>query len=179
MIERVLIAGSGGHGIVLMGKLLATAALKTIEHVTYLPSYGAEVRGGSSHCYVTFSSNEIASPLPDKFDSVLLMNQESYERYKNKALAAHLTILNSSLCTSTAHKDHFVHIAATEMANIIGTTRIANFIMLGAYLAHRNLLPLENVEKTVTKLLEKRGKELLDMNLQALRTGLTALDPSK
>ena len=77
MLERVLIAGSGGQGVVLIGRIVATVALPRVPHITFFPSYGAEVRGGTSHCQVVLSSDEISSPLSERFDSLILMNQAS------------------------------------------------------------------------------------------------------
>ena len=97
MTERIIIAGAGGQGIMLLGKILAQAAMRQDKFVTWLPSYGAEVRGGTAHCMVIISNTEIGSPYIDKADALIIMNQPSLERFKAKLKNKGLLIVNSSL----------------------------------------------------------------------------------
>lgn len=134
MLERILIAGSGGQGIILLGKLLARLAVDAIPHITFFPSYGAEVRGGTSNCQVIFSTNEIASPLAETLDSLIIMNQQSLTRFRKGLAKNGLAVINKSLCQPPRDK-RFVLVRATEIADKLGNTRAANFIMLGAWIA--------------------------------------------
>ena len=94
MLERIFIAGSGGQGVLTTGKLLASVAVDHVDHLTFFPSYGAEVRGGTSNCQVVFSSNEIASPVSEEFDTLIIMNQESANVFLDRQTPDALVLLN-------------------------------------------------------------------------------------
>ncbi|MEI7435727.1 MAG: 2-oxoacid:acceptor oxidoreductase family protein [bacterium] len=170
--EHILIAGSGGQGILLIGKLLAQAALKTARHVTFFPSYGAEVRGGTSNCQICLSPNEIASPVAATFDSMLLMNPASITRYRNSMLPGGLTVFNCSLCPDCQCNAQCVGIPASERANQLGDTRVANLVMLGAFLARRKLVPPTDIESGITAMLKRRHGSLVEINIEAFHAGL-------
>jgi 2-oxoglutarate ferredoxin oxidoreductase subunit gamma len=172
MLERIFIAGSGGQGIVLMGKILANSALTAVKHLTFYPSYGAEVRGGTSNCQVILSSDEIASPLSDDFDTVVIMNQESADAFKKKISHAPMLLLNSSLCRFSGENGELVEVPATATAETLGNARTANFVMLGAYVARKKVISPAFVEKALIQSFEKKGKAMLDLNLKAFRAGL-------
>jgi 2-oxoglutarate ferredoxin oxidoreductase subunit gamma len=173
MLERLLIAGSGGQGIVFIGRLLATAAVQEVPHVTFFPSYGAEVRGGASKCQVVLSSREIASPVTEEMDSILVMNQESADRYLTDGRGDCLVVLNRSLCRASAVPDA-VAVPATEWADEIGDTRAANLIMLGAYLARKPVVKVATLETCMAAALGGKNGSLLELNLRAFRKGLAA-----
>ena len=99
MTEKVIIAGAGGQGIMVLGKVLSVAAMIENRHVTWMPAYGPEVRGGAAHCTVIISDEEIGSPWVEKADALLIMNALSLERFKERAKRGGLLILNSSLAT--------------------------------------------------------------------------------
>lgn len=171
MLERVLIAGSGGQGVVLIGRLLANVALETIQHVTFFPSYGAEVRGGTSCCHVILSSHEIASPLSDEPDSLIIMNQQSLHRFSANATKHALVVINTSLCRPDPGTS-YSGIPATELANKLGDDRVANFIMLGAYVARRRIIAPSAIRDSIRQLLEKKGLKVVDCNIKAFNCGL-------
>jgi 2-oxoglutarate ferredoxin oxidoreductase subunit gamma len=172
--ERILIAGSGGQGIITAGKVLASSGMENFEFVTSFPSYGAEVRGGMCNCQVTLSTEEIASPLPEKFDSIMIMNQDGYDAFSDVIGSCKLVILNSSLCKSGKGKRCITPLAATEMADILGDTRVANFIMLGAYIARTHHLDADTIIKQIRNAMASKEKPLREMNIQAFRTGITS-----
>ena len=99
MTEKIIIAGSGGQGVMLLGKILAETAMQENKFVTWLPAYGAEVRGGTSHCMVIISDKEIGSPYVDKADTLIIMNQPSLERFKERRAPQGLLLINSSLAS--------------------------------------------------------------------------------
>lgn len=171
MLERVLIAGSGGQGVVLIGRLLANVALETIQHVTFFPSYGAEVRGGTSSCQVILSSREIATPLSDEVDSLILMNQQSMERFASSITSRALAVVNTSLC-HPAPGTQCSGIPATELANKLGDARVANFIILGAYVARRRIIAPSAIRDSIRQLLQKKGAKVVDCNIRAFNCGL-------
>lgn len=168
-LERILISGAGGQGIIFLGKLLASSAVTTVPNVTFFPAYGIEVRGGASHCQVILSDEEIASPVAERFDSVILMNKESMDRFLPQLEKGGLAIINSSLCRATG-KDRAIGIPATEEAIRLGVPRSANLIMLGALLAHKAILKPEMVEARLRT--EMPGAA--EANIAAFRAGLAA-----
>lgn len=172
MHERILIAGSGGQGIVSLGKLLAKLAAETIPYVTFFPSYGAEVRGGTSNCQVIFSANEIAAPIAETFDSILVMNQQSADHFLPKLDKNGLAIINKSLCKIHADSRH-VLVPATEIADRLGSAKAANFVMLGAWLAHKPLIPARAIENAMASLFPDAPPALIDINIRSFRAGLT------
>jgi 2-oxoglutarate ferredoxin oxidoreductase subunit gamma len=176
MLERLLMSGSGGQGVILAGKVLATAAVKTIRHVTFFPDYGAEVRGGTSKCQVVLSSEEIASPVSDVFESLVVMNQESLDCFLSIVPANGLVLINSSLCRMPEDDPHgCIGIAATEIADRLGSVRAANFVMLGAYARHRPCVPPASIEKCMRDVLSGKGRdEMAGLNVKAFQEGMNA-----
>ena len=172
MLERVLIAGSGGQGIVLAGRLLAVAAVHKTEHVTFFPSYGAEVRGGTSNCQIILSSSEISSPLAEQFDSMLIMNQDSLDYYGEAVKKSPFVLLNSSLCRRPAGAGKILEVPASGLAGKLGDIRVSNFIMIGAYLARKPVVVPEDFENAIRDSLARKGENILDLNLRAFRIGL-------
>ena len=173
MLERILIAGSGGQGILLIGRLLARSAMQSVPHVTYFPAYGAEVRGGTSNCQIVLSSDEIHSPVPEQYDSMLILNQESALRFLPTRTATTRVILNTALCEPVGDP-HVVSVRATDIANELGEIRAANFVMLGAYLAGKTVVPLTAIEEGIRHELAGKPEALIAMNIEALEIGLNA-----
>ena len=171
MHERILIAGSGGQGVVSLGKLLARLAAETIRHVTFFPAYGAEVRGGTSNCQVILSANEIAAPIAEMFDSILIMNQQSAEHFMSALDKNGLAIVNHSLCKVHADSRHIL-VPATEIADRLGSAKAANFVMLGAWLARKPLIPNRAIENAMAAHFPDAPAALIDINIQAFRAGL-------
>lgn len=171
MHEQILIAGSGGQGIISLGKLLALLAVDTVPHVTFFPSYGAEVRGGTANCQVILSGNEIASPIAETFDSMMIMNQLSADRFLPQLKPHGVAVVNESLCLVPADK-RLAAIRATEIANRLGNARAANFVMLGAWFRRKPLIEPGAVEQALPTFFPDAKPALLDINLKAFRAGL-------
>lgn len=169
--ERILVGGAGGQGIVFLGKLLANAALKTIQHVTFFPAYGVEVRGGSSHCQIILSSDEISSPVSNQFDSLILMNQESKDRFFPRLHRKGVAVINSSLCATTTDS-RVIAVPATQEADRMGAVRSANLIMLGVLLAWKSFLTTDQVETTLRELMAN-DPAAMNSNLAAFRAGIS------
>ncbi|MFC1498768.1 2-oxoacid:acceptor oxidoreductase family protein [Verrucomicrobiota bacterium] len=174
MIERLLIAGSGGQGIVLAGKLFATIAMKEVPNVTFFPAYGAEVRGGTSNCQVVLSSEEITSPVCERFDSMIIMNQASADKFIPQITKDGLVITNSSLCRVSAGPSA-IAVKATELADDLGDIKTANFILLGAYMARKKIATPSTVVEHIKRLFSNKGESLIDLNIKAFHTGLKQL----
>jgi len=173
MIERILIAGTGGQGIVTLGKMLARAAIDTYPFLTFFPSYGAEVRGGTSYCQVILSSNEISSPLAEKFDTVLAMNQQAAERFVAYIEQKGLAIANSTMCQVNKLNRHFVGVQATKIADQLGNIKAANLVMLGAMLARKSVVSLSKMEKTIKTSFSGLPNAITKVNLHAFYWGLS------
>jgi 2-oxoglutarate ferredoxin oxidoreductase subunit gamma len=171
--EELLCAGFGGQGIMFLGKLLAQAAMIRGLNVTYLPSYGAEVRGGTAHCNVILSSDEIASPVVGMPTSVIVMNHPSLLKFEERVRPGGLLIVNTSLALSSASRQDIVilEIPATDMADSLGTVQVANMVALGCYLQQRPVVPLSVVIESLAEVLPKRRHDLLRLNQAALRDG--------
>lgn len=168
-----MISGAGGQGVVLAGRALASAALNSVAHITFFPDYGAEVRGGVSKCQVVLSSEEIPSPVSDVFESLIIMNQESLDCFLETAVPEGVALINTSLCRMPRDNPRGCFgVAATEIADRLGDTRMANFVMLGTYVKHRPYVPPSSVEGAIQSLLAGKASARLDLNLKAFREGL-------
>jgi len=175
--EEIVCAGFGGQGIMFFGKLLAQAAMTEGLHVTYLPSYGAEVRGGTAHCNVIISSEEIASPVIGRPTSAIVMNHPSLLKFEEKIRPSGLLIVNGSLAlVSASRKDiDVIEIPATEIADSLGTVQVANMVALGCYLQKKPVVPLSTVLNCLEEVLPRRRHDLLKVNQTALREGAAFL----
>jgi 2-oxoglutarate ferredoxin oxidoreductase subunit gamma len=169
--ERILVAGAGGQGIVFLGKLIANSALETVPHVTFFPSYGAEVRGGSSHCQVILSREEIPSPVADRFETMLIMNQESLTRFLPQWVKTGLAVINSSLCTAAEPARNRLLVPATQTADELGDPRVANLVLLGVLLSRRALVAPARIERALRDIWGD-NKVTLERNLAAFHAGL-------
>jgi len=141
--EEVVIAGFGGQGIILAGKLLAQTAMKAGKEVTFMPSYGAEVRGGTANCMVIIADNPIACPVISKPDSLIAMNKASLDKFAPRLKNGGLLIMNSSLIDTEPQLDETVEVIAVpadELAVQLGNKKAANMVALGAYLQKRRHL---------------------------------------
>ncbi len=173
MKHEVLIAGFGGQGILLMGRMLAEAAMDQGLFATWFPSYGPEMRGGTANCTTMFSDEEIGSPVSSSYSAVLVMNQPSLERFSRSARRGGLLLVNESLVpVRCARADIVAHyIPAGLIARSAGAERSANVVMLGAFLGATDALPLPRVEAAIARLIGGKRPELLEANFAALRGG--------
>ena len=172
--EEIVIAGFGGQGIMLTGKLLAQTAMKNGREVTYMPTYGAEVRGGTANCMVVVADGPIASPLVTKPDSLIVLNKASLNKFAPRLKKGGLLIMNSSLIDSEPELDDSIEmfsIPADELAVELGSKKAANMIALGAYLQKRNLFDAEAAAKALPDVLAKRYHKTLPLNTEALLKG--------
>ncbi len=171
--EEIVCAGFGGQGVIFMGKLLAYLGMVEGKHVTYIPSYGAEVRGGTANCTVIISSEEIASPVSSQLSSAIVMNKPSLNKFLPRVRKGGVLVLNSSLIKEEPGRHDLVtvKIPATKMATELGSSKVANMVALGAYLAHKRFIPLESALRNLKDVLPKRSHHLLEINRQALKKG--------
>ncbi len=172
MIERIIIAGSGGQGVMLLGKVIAEAAMRQGKQVTYLPAYGAEVRGGTSHCMVTISDQQIGSPYITKADSLIILNGPSLTKFKSKIKPNGLLVLNLSLAKIDKYaKVKILQFPFTDMAIKLGNIKVANMVALGCYLASKKLINPKSMLEVFKFMAPAGNLRILEINQQALEEG--------
>lgn len=176
MTEKIILAGFGGQGMMLLGKLLAQAAMADGKYVTYFPSYGTEVRGGTAVYHLIISTEEIFSPLIEEADTLLVMNQASYQKYKEMVKPEGLFVLNSSMIkTNTLPDVKTYRVPATEIASKLGNVLVSNIVMLGAYLAIKKLFSANLILDQLQVMLKGKKGNLLSINKQALESGMQVI----
>ncbi|NQT19662.1 MAG: 2-oxoacid:acceptor oxidoreductase family protein [Planctomycetes bacterium] len=173
MLEKVIMAGFGGQGLLFMGKLVAQIMMDQGKHVTYFPSYGAEVRGGTANCHVIISEDEIYSPVIEAASTLVIMNGPSYVRFAPRLEPDGLLLLNTSIATEYEPIDSgtIIEIPATEEANTLGDPRVANMVMMGAYAEARNFVSIDVVLDQLAKVLAVKKPEMLTVNRAAINRG--------
>ena len=173
MLIKTIISGSGGQGVLSMGSTLATAAMLEGKYVTYLPSYGVEVRGGTANCAVAVSCEEIASPVASSPEVVVAMNQPSFVRFQGALQSGGLLCADSSLVhTESARSDiEILAVPTSELAEKLGAIRVANMIMLGALVRASGMISYEAMVENLAEILGNRRGKLLDLNKRALAVG--------
>ena len=173
MQQEVIIAGFGGQGVLFAGQLLAYAAMDAGKAVTWIPSYGPEMRGGTANCTVVISDEEIGSPFVKNPAAVLAMNLPSLDKYENLVKPGGVLVVNTSMVNRQVEREgvKVVNVAANEVAETAGSKRAVNMVMLGALLANANLLSLEALETALEDHLPERHKKFLPANKAALRQG--------
>ncbi len=178
--EELVAAGFGGQGIMLLGKLIASAGMLEGRHVTYIPSYGAEVRGGTAHCKVIVSDEEIASPMVGSPDTALVMNHPSLAKFEPRVTPGGLLVVNSSLAPEPPTRTDLevVLVPATESADELGAIQAANMVMLGAYLVRKPVVGTDTIVEVLRRILPKRRHHLIGINEQALERGAELAQPT-
>ena len=174
--EEVLIAGFGGQGIILAGKLLAQTAIYDGKEVTYMPAYGAEVRGGTSNCGVIIAEYPIPCPVINMPDSLIIMNKASLAKFTPRLKEGGLLVMNSSLIDEKSSElpksIRVLGVPADDLAAELGNTKVANMVILGAYLQRRQILSIEYAIECLPTVLAKRHHGMLEINAKALRRGV-------
>ncbi len=175
MKEQCIFAGFGGQGMLLIGKFLAEAGMETGKHVSWLPSYGPEMRGGTANCSVVVSDRPVASPLINVADTVLAMNKPSLLKFEGSVKAGGLLLVNSSIIDiKTSREDvDAVYVPCNEIAESIGNLKGPNVVFLGAYIAKKPDVISEDaiINAMRIELGEKKAK-FLDGNIKALQAGM-------
>ena len=172
MVEGLIIAGAGGQGIMLLGKVLAEAAMRQNKFVTWFPSYGAEVRGGTACCMVVISDAEIGSPCINKADTLIIMNEPSRQRFKNRIKNKGLCLVNSSLAGVTGERRGILAYPFSDIALKLGNIKVANMVALGCYMAQRKIVSQKIIEGVICDFAGQDKKELIEINKKALIAGL-------
>lgn len=170
----MIIAGFGGQGILIIGNLLAYAAMIEGREVTYLPIYGVEMRGGTANCTIVISNRKIGSPIVLRPHSAIVMNLPSLLKYEPHVVEGGLLIINSSLIDpGEAKRGDLEHlfIPANELAIESGNARLANMIVLGAFVEKTKLVEMDSVIHSFDKVLDKKYHSMIPANVEALKKG--------
>lgn len=181
METSVIISGFGGQGALFAGILLCHAAVIEGKETTWIPSYGAEMRGGSVNCAVTISNDEIGSPVIDKADAVIALNDISQIKFENKIKPNGFMIVNSSLSKEKQNRKdiEYISIAFNELAQKITQPAFINVMAIGAFVAKTGILKLESIEaamKEMSKKVSAKKAALLPNNIESLRFGASLIN---
>jgi 2-oxoglutarate ferredoxin oxidoreductase subunit gamma len=173
MTHDILFAGFGGQGVLSMGMTLAYAGMVEGKEVSWMPSYGPEMRGGTANCIVILSDHQISSPILSRFDSVVALNQPSLDKFEKAVKPGGLLIYDStSIIRQPTRTDvTVVAVPASQAAVEMKNTKVMNMIVLGAFLELRSLVPLESVLEALRHVLPERHHHLIPLNQQALERG--------
>lgn len=169
----VIMAGFGGQGVMSMGQVVCYAGLAEGKEVSWLPSYGPEMRGGTANCAVVVSDEPVGSPLVTRPDAVIIMNRPSLEKFEAALKPGGLLVINSSLCDrEPSRRDvKVIKVAATDLANDLGDIRVANMVALGAFLAACPVVKADSIVEALKKNLPPHHQKLIPLNKQALERG--------
>jgi len=174
MQHEIIISGFGGQGALFAGQLLAYAAMEEGRHVTWLPSYGPEMRGGTAHCTVIVSDEEIGSPVVHRPSAAVVLNNPSMEKYQKLVKEQGYLLINRSLINIPATRAdiHAVDVPASDEAAALGNPKLLNVVMMGALIACTEVVTLDALEGALASHLPERHRQLLDLNKTALRRGI-------
>lgn len=173
MQQEIIISGFGGQGTLFAGQLLAYAAMDSGYHVTWIPSYGPEMRGGKARCTVVVSDEPIGSPLVRRPSAAVVLNIPSMEAFEPVVKPSGALVVNSSLVPQKSGRTDIdvFYVPASDMATELGNVRIANVICLGALVQATGVLSLEAIEQALDDHLPERHRKLMGLNKEALRKG--------
>jgi len=173
---KTIFSGFGGQGVLMMGYAFAVAAMWEDKYVTYMPSYGAEVRGGTANCTVAISSDEIASPIASSPEFIVVMNKPSLSMFQNRLQPGGLLFLNSTMIDDTPSRGDIevVTVDAGTIAEDMGDMRATNMVMLGSFVKKTNMVKLSTVIDGLGEIFGGK-KKVVEMNTRALELGFNSV----
>jgi 2-oxoglutarate ferredoxin oxidoreductase subunit gamma len=176
MHESVIMSGFGGQGVLLMGQLLCYAGMNEGKKVTWMPSYGPEMRGGTANCTVMIAEDRVGSPITRRPSSLVTLNKASLDRFEDALPPGGLLVVNSSLIDRAPQRQDLevIKVPANRIAEEAGTLQVTNMAALGAYVGGRKVVSLDSVVLALKRLIPAHRKELLGANETALRRGYEA-----
>jgi len=171
--EDIIFAGFGGQGVLFAGQLLSYAGMAENLHVTWIPSYGPEMRGGTANCTVILSEEEIGAPIVRHPTIAVVLNLPSMEKYEPLVKPGGLLIVNNSLIPVTSERQDIrtIYVAASDIATELGNSRMANMVILGALIGATQIVSLETVARQLDEHLSQRQRKWLEPNITALKKG--------
>ncbi len=179
MTEEIIIAGFGGQGVLSMGKILAYSGIMQDQEVSWMPSYGPEMRGGTANVTVIISDERISSPILTKYDTAILLNQQSLDKFEKSVKPGGVLIYDpNGITRHPVRADIDIYqVEGAEEASRLGNTKTFNMIVLGAFLKIKPIVKLDNIEKGLAKSLPARHHNLIPMNIEGIRIGMAAIKP--
>jgi len=174
MTEEIIIAGFGGQGVLSMGQVLCYSGVMENKEVSWMPSYGPEMRGGTANCIAIISDTPISSPILTKFDTVIALNQPSLDKFESAVKPGGLLIYEAStILNPPTRKDiTVVPIEATKEASNLNNSKIMNMIVLGSFLKKKPIIKMENILQGLKKVLPDRYHHLIPLNETAIKKGM-------
>ncbi|WP_251621313.1 2-oxoacid:acceptor oxidoreductase family protein [Odoribacter lunatus] len=174
MTEEIIIAGFGGQGVLSMGKILAYSGIMQDQEVSWMPSYGPEMRGGTANVTVIISDERISSPVLTRFDTAIILNQQSMDKFEAQVKPGGTLLYDPNGITHhPTRKDiNIYRVEAARLAAESGNPKIFNMIILGAFLKVKPVVKLENIEKGLKKSLPPRHHNMIPMNIEAVQMGM-------
>ena len=178
MTEEIIVAGFGGQGVLSMGKILAYSGIMQDQEVSWMPSYGPEMRGGTANVTVILSDERISSPILKNFDTAVILNQQSMDKFQDAVKSGGTLLYDPNGITKhPTRKDiNIYRIDASKLAVELGNTKVYNMIVLGAYLKVKPIVKMDNVKKGLKKSLPERYHNLLPINEKAIEKGLESIE---
>lgn len=179
MLQEMIFAGFGGQGVLSMGTLLAYAAMKEGKEVSWMPSYGPEMRGGTANCIVNISDQPISSPIVSAYDVAVVFNQPSLKKFESKVKPGGILIWESThIKEPPTRRDIEIHaIPAIELAtNDLKNVKVMNMLMLGVLVKLKGIVKKESVLQALKDTLPERHHHLIPLNKQAIDMGMTLVD---
>ena len=174
MTHELLAAGFGGQGVLFAGKFLAYAALLEEKQLSWLPSYGPEMRGGTSNCNVIISDEPVCSPIVNEATCVMALNRPSLDKFEGAVIPGKTLLINSSLVDRKAERTDIeaIYVPANDIANELGNSKVANMVMLGAYIEVAHAVTVDTVMDNLKLMFGERKAHLLPINRQAIERGM-------
>ena len=174
MTKRYIFAGFGGQGMLLIGKFVAMACMLEGKHVSWLPSYGPEMRGGTANCSVTVSDEPVASPMVEKADAIIAMNRPSLDKFESHVKPGGVLVVNSSIIDRKVERDDIkvVYCDANRIAEAVGNPKGANVAILGALMAKDQVCAEDKMIEAIRIELGERKARFLEGNKKALAAGM-------
>jgi 2-oxoglutarate ferredoxin oxidoreductase subunit gamma len=178
MLTKIIFSGFGGQGVIMMGYLLATAGMVEDKNVTCLPSYGAEVRGGTANCTVVISTEEIASPVASEPEYAVLMNNPSLLRFQNQVQSGGTIFLNSTMIEARPVRGdlEIYEVPASDLAKQLGQDKVTNVVMLGAFIKRSGMVSVETLARVLRDSFSSRNPGIVKLNKSALMLGYDYLE---
>ena len=178
MLTKIIFSGFGGQGVLMMGYLLATAGMVEDKNVTCLPSYGAEVRGGTANCTVVISTEEIASPVASEPEYAVLMNNPSLLRFQNQVQSGGTIFLNSTMIEARPIRGdlEIYEVPASDLAKQLGQDKVTNVVMLGAFIKRSGMVSVETLARVLRDSFSSRNPGIVKLNKSALMLGYDYLE---
>ncbi len=174
MTTQLLLAGFGGQGILFAGKFLAYAGLLEGRQLSWLPSYGPEMRGGTANCSVILSDEPVGSPIVSNPDILVAMNLPSLDKYEDAVVPGGMIFVDSTLIERKVKRDDVkvFYIPATQLAQQMSAPTLANMIITGKLIAESGMIKTESIEQTLGKIVSAKRANLLEVNLKAIKCGM-------